>query len=201
MRGALPEVYLAGPMVFWPDADAVFAEMKAILAGVGLSGVAPVDNQASLEGIPPGRPLARAIYEADEAIMRRVDAALFCVDPFRRGTEMDAGTAFEVGYCRALGLPMAGWTTDGRSYREKVTDFMARAFGETLAAAARNASGATSGALRDADGVLVHSDGMVQNLMIEMAIEAGGGKVLAGERWQDAFTAAARHLGRIAGAA
>ena len=189
-----PKVYLAGPMVFWPDADAVFAEMKTMLTALGMDGIAPVDNQAALADIPPGPALARAIYQADEAIMLRVDAALFNVDPFRRGTEMDAGTAFEVGYCRARGLPMAGWTTDGRPYPEKVAAFMRDVFGEDLAAGARNTTGATSGALRDGDGVLVHSDGMVQNLMIDQAIAAGGGRIFAAARWQDAFRQAARQL-------
>lgn len=190
----MPTVYLAGPMVFWLDADRVFAEMKDLLAELGLEGVAPVDNQAALAGVPPGPKLAKAIYEADEAIMRRVDAAIFCLDPFRRGTEMDAGTAFEVGYCKARGLPMTGWTTDGRPYPEKVRDFMHKVAGAEPTPGPRNRTGAMSGALRDADGVLVHSDGMVQNLMIQMAIEQGGGTVHAAEDWQDAFAAAARAL-------
>jgi nucleoside 2-deoxyribosyltransferase len=161
---------------------------------LGLEGIAPVDNQAALQAMPPGPLLARAIYEADEAIMRRVDAALFNVDPFRRGTEMDAGTAFEIGYCRARGLPLAGWTTDGRRYPDKVRAFMREVFGQECTAAPRNAAGATSGALRDPDGVLVHSDGMVQNLMIDMAIVASGGAVFAAPDWQAAFGEAARHL-------
>lgn len=196
-----PSVYLAGPMVFWPDADAVFAEMKAILADLGLEGVAPVDNQAHLEGLPPGPPLARAIFEADEAIMRRVDAALLCLDPFRRGTEMDAGTAFEVGFCSAIARPMAGWTTDPRPYPRKVEDFMRGVFRESLVRVPENRTGATSGALRDGDGVLVHSDGCVQNLMIEMAIVKSGGRVFAGRDWKQAFSAAAAHLSRIVRAA
>lgn len=187
-------VYLAGPMVFWPNADDVFNEMKCILMQHGLEGIAPVDNQASLECIPPGPQLAEAIYEADAQLMRRVDAAIFCLDPFRRGTEMDAGTAFEVGFCKALGLAMTGWTTDGRLYPEKVRDHIRASSGESLRQSGRNTTGAMSGALRDPDGILVHSDGMVQNLMIQQAIELGGGRVHVAARWQDAFAAAAAQL-------
>lgn len=190
-------VYLAGPMVFWPNADDVFNEMKRILMQHGLEGIAPVDNQASLESIPPGPLLAAAIYEADAQLMRRVDAAIFCLDPFRRGTEMDAGTAFEVGFCKALGLPMTAWTTDGRLYPEKVRDHIRALSGESLRQSGRNTTGAMSGALRDPDGILVHSDGMVQNLMIQQAIELGGGHVHVATRWQDAFAAAAEHLLRL----
>lgn len=199
---ARPTVYIAGPMVFYPDAAATFAEMKAILAAHGLEGVAPLDNQLGLETATPGRALAQAIYQADEALMRRVDAAIFNIDPFRRGTEMDAGTAFEVGYCRALGLPLAGWTVDARPYPEKVRAFMKDAYALDLAIdLTPNASAATSGALRDADGILVHSEGMVQNLMIEMAIEAGGGRVFASADWREAFGEAGRSLATLLGQA
>ena len=126
--------------------------------------------------------------------MCRVDGAIFNLDPFRRGTEMDAGTAFEVGYCRALGLPISGWTIDARPYPIKVRDFMKDAYQLHLQETAPNTSGATSGALRDADGMLVHSEGMVQNLMIEMAIEAAGGAVFTSADWQAAFGRAARCL-------
>jgi nucleoside 2-deoxyribosyltransferase len=200
MSSAGAKIYIAGPMVFQPDAAGQFAAMKAILDAEGLEGVAPLDNQLGLEGAEPGRALARAIYEADEGLMRAVQGAIFNVDPFRRGTEMDPGTAFEVGYCKALGLPMTGWTLDGRPYPEKVRAFMADVFGEELRAGAPNASGATSGDLRDPDGMLVHSAGMMQNLMIEMAIEAQGGRIYAAPDWRAAFSEAAAHLARLVGA-
>lgn len=189
-----PKIYIAGPMVFYPDAIEHFAEMKHILSECGLEGCAPLDNQLGLETAPPGRELARAIYEADESLMRNVAGAIFNIDPFRRGTEMDAGTAFEVGYCRAIGLPMAGWTTDGRPYPTKVRDFMKDAYRLELHDTPPNASGGTSGALRDADGILVHSEGLYQNLMIEMAIEAAGGKVFADPDWKTAFAKASQCL-------
>lgn len=192
--GGTSRVYIAGPMVFYPDGALHFNQMKQILSDAGLEGCTPLDNQLGLESANPGRELAQAIYKADEALMREVDAAIFNLDPFRRGTEMDAGTAFEVGYCRALGLPLAGWTTDARSYPEKVRDFMKEAYRLDLRETTPNASGATSGALRDADGILVHSEGLYQNLMIEMAIESAGGATFASPDWRTAFAKAARHL-------
>jgi nucleoside 2-deoxyribosyltransferase len=198
-----PKVYLAGPMVFYADADATFRRMKRICAECGLEGVAPLDNQLELQGVPPGEELNAAIYRADVGIMKGVAGALFCVDPFRRGSEMDPGTAFEVGYCAALGLPMAGWTRDGRDYPEKVRALMADVHGAPLAAlTAKKKAGATSGMLRDADGMLVHSAGLYQNLMIDMAIAAAGGRVHAHAQWTRAFRAAAADLAsRVAGAA
>lgn len=193
----MSDVYLAGPTVFLPDAADVFNEMKSILKRYGLEGVAPLDNQIGLEQLTPGDELAEAIYLADENLMRRTDAAIFNIDPFRRGTEMDAGTAFEVGFCKALGRPMTGWTTDRRHYPEKVEHFMRTVFDEELVRAERNETGGTSGALRDPDGVLVHSDGKYQNLMIDVAIAQSGGAVYADPDWQTAFAAAAEHLSRI----
>jgi nucleoside 2-deoxyribosyltransferase len=197
--GGRPRVYIAGPTVFHPDAEPLFQEMKRILWDCGLEGRAPLDNQLGLETAAPGRALAQAIYKADEDLMRNVEGAIFNLDPFRRGTEMDPGTAFEVGYCKALGLPLVGWTIDARPYPAKVRDFMRRAYQLDLYETAANASGATSGALRDADGILVHSEGLYQNLMIEMAIEAAGGKVFASPDWRIAFGGAASCLADLFG--
>lgn len=193
-QGETKSVYLAGPMVFRSDAEQVFAEMKAILANLGLRGVAPVDNQAHLQGIAQGAALNRAIYEADVEIMRSVDAAIFDLTPFRRATEMDSGTAFEAGYCRCLDIPMAGWTTERRHYPELVKEYFEDRYGQALAASDLAGDGAKSGLLRDPDGMLVHSEGLYQNLMIEAGIEAAGGAVFANTNWRIAFGKAAEHL-------
>ena len=99
-------VYLAGPMVFYPDPDTTFQQMKAICRRHGLTGVSPLDNQLGLEGLAPDRALLEKIVKADIELMDRLDGGLFCLDGFRRSSEMDAGTAFEVGYMRALKKPM-----------------------------------------------------------------------------------------------
>jgi len=110
-----PSVYLAGPTVFEPDPEARFAVMRAICARHELEGVSPLDNQLGLEGMAPGRDLLRRIVAADIDLMRRLDGGLFCLDGFRGAPEMDAGTAFEIGYMVALGKPVAGWTRDPRN--------------------------------------------------------------------------------------
>jgi nucleoside 2-deoxyribosyltransferase len=189
-----PRIYLAGPMVFLPDPDAVFARMKAICADHGLTGIAPLDNQIGLEGLAPGPELIRRIVQADIALMRSVDAGVFCLDGFRRGPEMDAGTAFEIGYMQALGKPLAGWTADPRSYPRKVGDHFAQVFGLALTETPANATGGTSGLTRDPDGMLVHSEGCVQNAMVHVGIELSGGIVAAAASWEEAFAAAVTSL-------
>jgi len=177
-------------MVFYPDPEAMFAQMKAICMRHGLEGVAPLDNQIGLEGIKPGKELVLKIVQADFALIDKVDGGLFCLDPFRRSTEMDAGTAVELGYMKAQCKPMAGWTRDGRSYPAKVQTFFQNCFSLPLVQTEPNALGGTSGALRDPDGALVHSEGMVQNGMTQGGIELAGGAVFCDRDWAKAFDAA-----------
>jgi nucleoside 2-deoxyribosyltransferase len=193
----MKSVYLAGPTVFLPDAERVFGIMKDILKDHGLKGVAPVDNQSHLMGVRPGRDLNEAIYHADVGIMNSVDGAIFDISPFRRGTEMDAGTAFEIGYCRCRGIPMTGWTTQTLFYPDQVSHYVNERFGRGLMDDGENAPGAKSGSARDPDGVLVHSSGLYQNLMVQMAIETSGGSVYADLSWETAFAKAAAQLAKL----
>ncbi len=189
-----PRIYLAGPMIFEADPERYFTPMKAICAEAGLEGVTPLDNQVHLEGIASGDDLNLAIYRADENLMRTLDGAILCLDPFRGSTEMDPGTAYEAGYLKALGKPMTGWTQDSAPYPDKVRAFSQAVWGADLSDVAVAKAGANSGMLRDRDGVMVHSDGCVQNLMIEMGIRDNGGAVFADADWQVAFRLAAEAL-------
>ncbi len=189
-----PTIYLAGPTVFEPDPAASFSTMKAICDRHGLEGVSPLDNQMGLEGLPPGRDLLRRIVAADIALMRRLDGGVFCLDPFRGAPEMDAGTAFEIGYMVALGKPVAGWTRDPRLYPLKVRHYFEQGMGAALVPATAGAKGGTSGLTRDPHGMLVHSEGCVQNAMTEIGIELAGGAVFADETWTVAFDAAVTML-------
>jgi nucleoside 2-deoxyribosyltransferase len=177
-------------MVFDRDPATAFDRMKALCVAQGVAGVAPLDNQIGLEGVAPGKVLLERIVQADIALMDTLDAAVFCLDGFRRGPEMDAGTAFEVGYMKALGKPIAGWTRDIRPYPQRVADFFHSCFGETLTRTVAGPVGGTSGVSRDPDGVLVHSEGCVQNAMVHVGIELSGGVVAADPDWERAFTLA-----------
>ena len=181
-----PQVYLAGPTVFEEDPTGIFEEMKKICLKHGIEGVSPLDNQIGLEGIAPGKDLILKIVQADFDLMDKLDGGIFCLDPFRRSTEMDPGTAVEIGYMKAQKKPLAGWTKDGREYPEKVRDLFAKT-GESLTETQANDQGGTSGSTRDPDGILVHSDGMVQNGMTQGGIELSGGRVGIDADWKKAF--------------
>jgi nucleoside 2-deoxyribosyltransferase len=187
-------VYLAGPMVFFPDSEAVFSRMKELCQRHGLVGVSPLDNQIGLEGMRPDRSLLERIVTADIELMDALDGGVFCLDPFRRSPEMDPGTAFEIGYMRALRKPIAGWTRDPRHYPAKVEDYFAFTFGQPLLAAAAGLKGGTSGTTRDPDGVLVHSQTCAQNAMIDLGIITAGGRIFVDPNWETAFDLAIAHL-------
>jgi nucleoside 2-deoxyribosyltransferase len=190
------QVYLGGPMVFDPDPPAIFERMKTLCRNQGVVGVAPLDNQIGLEDLPPGKDLLERIVRADIALMDRLDAGVFCLDSFRRAPEMDAGTAFEIGYMKALHKPIAGWTRDTRPYPQKVADFFMRHFDTMLIETAANSAGGTSGMLRDLDGILVHSEGCVQNAMVHVGIELAGGIVAIDADWEAAFSRAVASVAR-----
>jgi nucleoside 2-deoxyribosyltransferase len=183
----MKSIYLAGPMVFYADPPAVFNVMKEICEKHGFEGRAPIDNQMGLEGKDADENLMREIAKADFDLMDKCDLGLFCLDPFRRCPEMDPGTAVEIGYMYAQGKRLSGWTADGSLYPEKVRRFLQSNFGERADSSAANEEGASSGNQRDSQGLLLHSAGMVQNLMTQGAIELSGGKVFADKQWQSAF--------------
>ncbi len=189
-----PRIYLAGPMVFARDPSTIFARMKQLCLAQGLTGIAPLDNQIGLENLAPGKDLLQRIVKADIALMHELQAAIFCLDGFRRGPEMDPGTAFEIGYMKALGKPIAGWTRDPRPYPKRVADFFQTTFAQKLTQTVPGAQGGTSGLLRDPDGILVHSEGCVQNAMVHVGIEIAGGIVAADTNWETAFSRALASL-------
>jgi nucleoside 2-deoxyribosyltransferase len=112
-----PRVYLAGPDLFFRDAQERYAALKVACAQHALRGIAPTDAQTDLV-VEPNREGARRIYRADIALLRSCDGVLANVTPFR-GEEPDSGTAYEMGYAAALGLPVVAYCLDGLDTRER----------------------------------------------------------------------------------
>jgi nucleoside 2-deoxyribosyltransferase len=167
-------VYLAGPEVFLPDADALFDRKKALCAQYGMVGVCPLDD---LPNVPEGgaAPLVwHAIYRRNELHLRNCDALIANLTPFR-GISADPGTVFELGFMRALGRPVFGYSMTGTRFTERT----ARAVG---------AAGGPSGV--DGDGLAIEDFGLQDNLMIDGAIDAAGGVFVVGDHgdanpWRD----------------
>lgn len=186
---ARPRVYLAGPEVFLPDAVAKGREKCAVAGEMGLEGVFPLDAALGLSGLSKLEQ-ARRISLANEGLMRSCDALIANLTPFR-GVSMDAGTAFEVGFMRALGRPVAGYANVTEDYATRARRFRAdiRLPGDC-----------------DGPDVDVEDFGLGENLMIEIAVIESGlsvarASVPAGQEMRDltAFRAALAGLRKTLG--
>jgi len=156
-----PRIYLAGPEVFLPDAIAAGRAKQALCEVYGFAGAYPLDAQLDLAGLPKAE-AARRISLANEALMRSCDLLIANCTPFR-GVSMDVGTAFEVGYMRALGRPVLGYTNTPLDLQER-------------SAMGRERLGLPFDS--DAEGVEIEDFGLAENLMIEVAITESGGTLV-----------------------
>lgn len=148
------KVYLAGPEVFLPDAVEVGRRKVAICQEHGLTGLFPLDLDE-----PPASPSsASEIFQACLAAMRQADAIVANLTPFR-GIGADPGTAFELGFVAALGLPAFGYTNEPRIMFDRVAGQLGpfRQEGDQHFAA---------------DGLAVEDFGHFDNLMLAEALVA-----------------------------
>lgn len=145
-------IYLAGPDVFHPDAAQRAMAMKAACARHGMQGVFPLDPPPDGADIPADAAQWLRIHLANEAHIRGCDAMVADITPFR-GASADPGTAWEMGFMRALGRPVMAWTAETRDYRARIAP----------------------------DGLAVEDFGLADNLMLEGGVALSGGMVMRGE--------------------
>jgi nucleoside 2-deoxyribosyltransferase len=151
-------VYLAGPEVFFENPVAQGAAKKRLCAEFGFEGVFPLDNDIDGSGRSPEE-FARAISHGNESLMRGSDLVIANCTPFR-GVSMDSGTAFEIGFMRALGRPVFGYSNVMPDYATRVRTTPAEA------------QAAWDNETRRAD---IEDFGLSENLMIAIAVLDTGG--------------------------
>lgn len=115
-------IYAAGPLGF-TDATRPFhddvlvpalrargAEVLDPWAGGGAIGaaLAIADGRERIAALQSAN---REVAEANEAMIRACDGVLAVLD----GTDVDSGTAAEIGFAAALGRPVVGWRSDVRA--------------------------------------------------------------------------------------
>lgn len=150
-------VYLAGPDVFLPFPRRHAAAQAAICARYGLTGVSPLDPlpDEPTEWISRGR--ATRIALRNETHIRRCDAVIANLTPFR-GPSADPGTVYEVGFARALGRPVFAYSTSAMDYAARVR------------------------LQHPDDGMEIEDFGLFDNLMLACAIQESGGSMVHGNQ-------------------
>src|SRR5579872_579561 len=127
-----PRIYLAGPDVFLPDAAERAEALKRVCKRHGLIGVSPLDPLADEPAEWAALSEAARIHRRNEAHMRGCAALTANLTPFR-GPSADVGTAYEIGFMRALGRPVFGYSTTAVPFTRRAREFAA-AHGGAVAA-------------------------------------------------------------------
>lgn len=99
--------------------------------------------------------------------MQSCDAMIVNVTPFR-GPSADVGSAYEMGFMRALGRPIFAYSNDARTFLDRVTAFCkggvrVRPTGEP----------------EDPDGMAIEPFALYDNLMLAAGVIASGGCIVA----------------------
>jgi nucleoside 2-deoxyribosyltransferase len=160
-------VYLAGPDVFLANAREIGARKRDVCAWHGLVGVFPSDEEEACDPVLPPAEQGLAISRAMERVMRDCDAMIVNLTPFR-GPSADVGSAYEMGFMRALGRPIFAYSNDSRSFLDRVAGF----FG----GAVRMRS---TGESEDPDGMAIEPFALHDNLMLAGGIVSSGGCMIA----------------------
>ncbi len=151
-----PKIYLAGPEVFLPNAVETGLRKKMLCEECGFVGLFPLDQNLSAAS----EKIDEQIFAANVALMRRADAGIFNLTPFR-GVGADPGTAFELGFFKALDRPVFAFSNSPQTLFDRV----AEKFG---------AQAGDDGLSRDAAGLLIEDFGNADNLMLDAALKQQG---------------------------
>jgi nucleoside 2-deoxyribosyltransferase len=158
-------IYLAGPDVFLPDAANLFAAKRKLCADYGFTGVSPVDGEIDLSALSK-RAAALRISADNEGLIRSCNLLIANLTPFR-GPSADVGTAYEMGFARALGLPVFAYSNVAGSLLER-----------THGALRAQAKQRPAGGSEDAEGMLIEDFDCADNLMLVGAVEANKTQVV-----------------------
>jgi nucleoside 2-deoxyribosyltransferase len=156
-------IYLAGPDVFLPDALEAAERKKKLCRSRGFEGAFPFDAVLDFARLTP-RQKAMRIYHSDVALMDSCDICIAHMTPYR-GPSMDVGTAYEMGYMRAQGKPVLGYTNVVGDIFARTADFV----GGQDRLRRRE-----SGVYEDPDSMMIEGMGMVDNLMLDGGVISSG---------------------------
>ncbi len=174
-------IYLAGPDVFLRDPLAVAAAKREICSDFGFAGIFPLENALDLNGLD-AEEAGHRISRSNEELMRSCDLIIANMTPFR-SPSADVGTAFEMGFMRALGRPVFAYSNVAGSFTERTQRFI-----EDTGGGVRKRE---DGSLEDSDGMEIEGFDLTDNLMLDGAVLSSGARIVVrrdvppGERFTD----------------
>jgi nucleoside 2-deoxyribosyltransferase len=101
------KVYLAGPDCFAKDASERYDAMKAKATSAGMDAISPLDSEVDIHSPD----ILKTIFRINIQDIEEADVVLANVEAFR-GTCVDDGTAFELGYAFARAKKLMVYTPD-----------------------------------------------------------------------------------------
>lgn len=147
-------LYLTGPGLSAVYARAVTQESRMLCEAAGFDALTP-QSEALVER-EPSEAMAREIYAQRVARMRRADAAVVNLTPFR-GPHCDPAAAFEAGFFAGLGKPVFAYmnvaTEDEAELRARVDAYI-------------GAEVDKDGVWRDDHGVVIEDYGLPESLIL-----------------------------------
>ncbi len=106
------------------------------------------------------RDIGLCISKANDDLLRSCDIVVANITPFR-GPSADVGTVFEMGLAHGLGKLVLAYSNVAVSFTDR-----------TVEALKGRVKRAGDGKLRDAEGMFVEENGLVDNLMVDGCINA-----------------------------
>ena len=160
------KLYLTGPAVLHPFAQAISVHLKAFCRSCGFEGFWAGDDRDTGS--------SQMIFVATCEAIRRADAVIADIGPFR-GPHADVGTAFQVGLAYQAGIPVFAHTGAFRpNEKMDVVPLIDRIwFGDYAPRENRRYFEAgEDGRWRDKDGFEVENFGRADSVMIAHAIRS-----------------------------
>lgn len=113
------QIYLAGPLFSQAERD-FNVMLRDKLVEIGFSVFLPQeDGEDDIYSRVEDK--QRIIFEND---VRGVDTSDIVLAVLDGGSDVDSGTAWEMGYAYAKGIPVLGLKTDFRTFRDEIVNLM-----------------------------------------------------------------------------
>ena len=147
-------IYLAGPDLWFPDAEAHDLRKRTLVEAAGFKALTPFDN--ATHEIEPSEVMARELYAETAQRLRQAGALIANLTPWR-GPGADPATAYACGYFAALGKPVFAYLNISDEAEADYRDRVDRLMGAQPDAA---------GVLRDPDDCEIEDFALPENLML-----------------------------------